>query len=61
MAVLFFVLAFLIARTQEDVVGAVRARLLAIRTATGILVILIGAWLLALAAWAEFFADVFPV
>lgn len=61
MSVLFFVLAFAIATAQEDVVGAVRTRLIAIRTAAGTLVVVIGLWLLALAAWADSFADIFPV
>ena len=61
MALLMFALAFLIGAAQERVVDALKASTQQVKQWSGVVLLLVGAWLIALAIWAEFFARVFPV
>jgi hypothetical protein len=54
-------LAALIAAAQERTVEALRAGAPAVKSWGGRILVLVGAWLIALAVFADFFADVFPV
>lgn len=56
-----FALALGLATAQERTVGVLQERAPAVKRWGGRILIVVGAWLIALAAFAEFFADVFPV
>lgn len=56
-----FSLALLIGAAQERLVDAMRAGTRQIKQWSGVVLLLVGAWLIALAIWAEFFARIFPV
>ena len=58
---LLFAAAFTVARAQEGLLAKLEAHAPAIKRWTGAVLIVIGVWFLALAAFADFFADLFPV
>lgn len=60
-AALVFSLAFAIARAQEETVKAISARGSQVKRLGGYILIAVGAWTLALAVFAEFFVQFFPV
>ncbi len=55
------VLVALIGLAQRRTVSAMRDRSRSVRTGGGVILIVVGLWLLALAIWAEPFARFFPV
>jgi hypothetical protein len=59
--VLLFALALLTATAQERTVQALRAGAPAVKRWGGRILLAVGAWLIALAVFAGFFARVFPV
>ena len=61
MALLMFGLSLLIARAQEHVVKALRARVVQVKQWGGRILILVGVWLIILSVWADTFARIFPV
>ncbi|HSM58842.1 MAG TPA: hypothetical protein VK879_21995 [Candidatus Sulfomarinibacteraceae bacterium] len=61
MALLMFALAFLIGAAQEQMVAALKASTQQMKRWSGVVLLLVGAWLIVLAIWAQFFARVFPV
>ena len=56
-----FSLALLIGAAQERLVDAMRAGTRQIKQWSGVVLLLVGVWLIALAIWAETFARIFPV
>jgi len=56
-----FSLALLIGAAQERLVDAMKAGTRQIKQWSGVVMFLVGAWLIVLAIWAELFARVFPV
>jgi cytochrome c biogenesis protein CcdA len=60
-ALLLLGLATAIATAQEGVVTAMQASSRHVRRWGGVVLIVVGAWLLATAVFADFFAEVFPV
>ena len=56
-----FLLAYAIATAQNYIVGVVRARIVDVKRWGGWILIVVGAWLLILAVFAEFFTGIFPV
>lgn len=58
---LMFALALALATAQERTVEAMQGGAPAVKRWGGRILVLVGAWLIALAAFADFFADVFPV
>lgn len=61
MVLLMFGLALLIATAQEQLVGVLRANVTQVKRWGGIILILIGSWLITLGIWANVFAQIFPV
>lgn len=61
LALLVFIFALVVARAQEATVQAIRARVGQVKRYGGYVLIAVGAWTLALAAFADFFARLFPV
>jgi cytochrome c biogenesis protein CcdA len=61
MVILFFTLSLLVASAQEQVLRAMRAETLRIRRWGGMVLIGMGAWLLALAIWGQALVDILPV
>jgi len=61
MVLLMFGLALVIATAQEQIVGALRANVTQVKRWGGIILILIGVWLITLGIWANGFAQIFPV
>jgi hypothetical protein len=61
MALLMFALAFLIGTAQQRVVEALKAGTQQVKQWSGLVLLLVGGWLIALAVWADFFARIFPV
>ena len=61
MVVLVFTLALVLAGGQERVAAAMEEGAPAVLRWGGRVLVLVGAWLVALAVFADFFADVFPV
>ncbi len=61
LVVLMFALALLIATAQQRTVLALRAGAPAVKRWGGRILLVVGAWLLALSAFADFFARAFPV
>jgi len=61
MAVLMLVLAVLVGAAQERLVDRLKAGTRQVKQWSGVVLLLVGAWLIALAIWAEFFARIFPV
>jgi hypothetical protein len=59
--VLVFLLALAMATAQERVVSPLEASAPAVKRWGGRILMLVGAWLIALAVFADFFAGVFPV
>lgn len=55
------VLAVLVGAAQEQLVDSLKAGTRQIKRWSGVVLLLVGAWLIALAIWAEFFAGIFPV
>lgn len=58
---LMFTLALTVGAAQERTVEAMRAGSPAIKRWGGCILLLVGAWFIALGTFADFFADVFPV
>lgn len=58
---LMFTLSLLVATAQDAVTLLVDRGAVLVRQWTGVALVLIGAWLLVLAGWADLFARVFPV
>ena len=56
-----FALAISLAAAQERTVAATRESAPAVKRWGGRILVLVGLWLIALAAFADFFAGVFPV
>lgn len=61
MALLTFGLAVLVGAAQQRVVDALKAETQHVKRWSGGVLLLVGAWLIALAVWADFFASLFPV
>ena len=61
MSILLFSLSLLIALAQEHVVNTLRANTARVKRWSGYILLGVGLWLLALALWADFFAQLFPV
>ncbi len=61
MVILFFTLSLLVASAQERVLDALRGETLRIRRWGGMVLIGVGAWLLALAIWGQALVDILPV
>lgn len=61
MALLMFALAFLIGAAQQRTVQALKAGTKQVKQWSGLVLVIVGSWLITLAVWAEFFARVFPV
>ena len=58
---LLFTAALVVGRAQEGVIAKLETHAPTIKRWTGAVLIVIGVWFLALAAFADFFADLFPV
>jgi hypothetical protein len=61
MVVLVFTLALTLAAAQERVVERMREGTGAVKRWGGRILVLVGAWLIALAVFADFFSGIFPV
>lgn len=61
MATLMFGLAVLVGAAQEWVVNMIKAGTSNVRRWSGVVLVGIGLWLLALTIWADLFARFFPV
>jgi cytochrome c biogenesis protein CcdA len=61
LVILMFALALLLAAAQERTAEALRAGAPAIKRWGGRVLVLVGAWLVALGVFADFFSDVFSV
>ncbi|MGH2694851.1 MAG: hypothetical protein ACRDJJ_08555 [Actinomycetota bacterium] len=61
LVVLMLVLVSAIGTAQERVVSRLRASPAFVKRWGGWILVLVGGWFLALAMWADFFAQVFPV
>lgn len=61
MVLLMFGLSLAIATAQEQIVGVLRANVTQVKRWGGLILILIGLWLVALGIWANAFAQIFPV
>ena len=58
---LLFVAALVVARAQEGVVSRVQAHAPTVKRWSGVVLIVLGVWFLALVVFADFFADLFRV
>lgn len=61
MAVLMFGLTVLVGTAQERVVNALKGGSSKVKRWSGLVLIAVGLWLIALAVWADFFSRLFPV
>ncbi len=61
MVLLMFTLALVIGAAQQRTVEAMRAGAPAVKRWGGRILMLVGAWFIALGVFSDFFADVFPV
>lgn len=61
MALLMFALAFFVGTAQQRVVNTLKEETHRVKRWSGIILLLVGAWLIALAIWPELFAGLFPV
>jgi len=61
MMLLFFLAAGLVAFAQDRILAVMRAQTVRIKHWGGVILIAVGAWLMALAVWAGLFARIFPV
>jgi hypothetical protein len=61
MVALMFGLAVLVGAAQERVVNALKAGAARVKRWSGLVLVGVGLWLLALAVWADFFARFVPV
>ncbi|MGH3091634.1 MAG: hypothetical protein ACRDOP_06640 [Gaiellaceae bacterium] len=61
MIVLVFTLALTLASAQERVAERMREGTGAVKRLGGRILVLVGAWLIALAVFADFFSGIFPV
>ena len=59
--VLMFGLAFAVAAAQDRVLSELRSRAAQIKRWGGVLLILVGAWMILLSLFSDFFASIFPV
>jgi hypothetical protein len=58
---LMFALAFVIASAQEQVITFIRAHIGQVKRWGGWILVIVGAWFILLAIFADFFAGIFPV
>ena len=58
---LLFAAALTVARAQEGLLARIQAHAPVVKRWSGVVLLVVGVWFLALAAFADFFADVFPV
>lgn len=61
MALLMLALAFLVGAAQQRVINTLKEGTQQVKKWSGAILFLVGAWLIVLAVWADFFARVFPV
>ncbi len=61
MVLLMFTLALIIGAAQERTVEAMRAGAPTVKRWAGRILVLVGAWFIALGVFSDFFVDVFPV
>jgi len=61
MTLLALCLAILVGTAQQRVVDALKGGTQRVKQWSGVILLLVGAWLIALAIWADFFARLFPV
>lgn len=61
MMLLMFTLALLIALAQEQLVSSLKNKTQLVKKWGGRILIVVGLWLMTLAIWADFFAQIFPV
>lgn len=61
MALLMFGLALLVGAAQERLLDTLKAGTQQIKRWSGVILLVVGAWLIVLAIWADFFAQIFPV
>ncbi len=61
MVLLMFTLALIIGAAQERTVEAMRAGAPTVKRWAGRILLLVGAWFIALGVFSDFFVDVFPV
>lgn len=61
LVVLMFVLVSAIGSAQEKLVALLRTSPRLVKRWGGWVLVVVGAWFIALSIWADFFADVFPV
>ena len=61
MSALMFLLSVTIARAQDSLVGQLRANTGKIKIWGGRILIMVGAWLIALAIWSDFFVEVLAI
>ena len=61
MALLVFAVAILIGTAQERTVNTLKQGTQHVKRWSGTILLLVGAWLIALAIWADFFTGLFPV
>ena len=61
MSLLAFGVAILVGTAQQRAVDALKEGTQRIKRWSGAILLLVGAWLIALAIWADFFARLFPV
>ncbi|MDX1664859.1 MAG: hypothetical protein R3272_13790 [Candidatus Promineifilaceae bacterium] len=61
MSALMFALAVLIGMGQQRAVNVLKVETARVRGWSGIVLMVVGGWLIALAIWADFFARYFPV
>ena len=61
MVLLIFGLALLVGAAQQRAMEALKAGTQQVKRWGGVVLLAVGAWLIILAIWADFFARVFPV
>lgn len=61
MAVLMLALAFLVGAAQERVIDHLKGGTQQVKRWSGVILLMVGAWLIALALWADLFGRIFPV
>lgn len=61
MTLLTFALAILVGAAQQRVVDALKEGTRRVKRWSGVILLLVGVWLIALAVWADFFTRLFPV
>ena len=61
MSALMFSLSVAIAKAQDSLVGQLRANTAKIKIWGGRVLIIVGAWLIVLAIWSDFFVELLPI